>query len=100
MLERSDRLTVRREEPALRPRFLLLVGGLRTLVDGSHEPRLVLDAFFLRSLAVAGYARPVRVRPLRPRGGPRLRDRVRGSGVRKLPPVGRGRPGSRDDRPR
>jgi DNA repair protein RecO (recombination protein O) len=36
--------------------FLLLVGGLRTLVDGEHTPRLVLDAFLLRSLAVAGYA--------------------------------------------
>jgi DNA repair protein RecO (recombination protein O) len=29
---------------------------LRTLVEGGHEARLVLDAFFLRSLAVAGYA--------------------------------------------
>ncbi|GAA0979499.1 DNA repair protein RecO [Acrocarpospora macrocephala] len=55
MLETADRLTPSEKEPALR-QFLLLVGGLRTLVDGSHEPRLVLDAFFLRSLAVAGYA--------------------------------------------
>ncbi|MEU7897611.1 DNA repair protein RecO [Nonomuraea sp. NPDC049152] len=55
MLETADRLTQGEKEPALR-QFLLLVGGLRTLSDGSHEPRLVLDAYFLRSLAVAGYA--------------------------------------------
>jgi DNA repair protein RecO (recombination protein O) len=55
MLETADRLIVGEKEPALR-QFLLLVGGLRTLVEGGHEPRLVLDAYFLRSLAVAGYA--------------------------------------------
>ncbi len=55
MLEAADRITVAEKEPALR-QFLLLVGGLRTLAAGEHEPRLVLDAYFLRSLAVAGYA--------------------------------------------
>jgi DNA repair protein RecO (recombination protein O) len=55
MLETADRLTQGEKEPALR-QFLLLVGGLRTLSDGEHEARLVLDAYFLRSLAVAGYA--------------------------------------------
>ncbi|GAA2358493.1 DNA repair protein RecO [Nonomuraea africana] len=55
MLETADRLTQGEKEPALK-QFLLLVGGLRTLADGSHEARLVLDAYFLRSLAVAGYA--------------------------------------------
>jgi DNA repair protein RecO (recombination protein O) len=55
MLETAERLTAVEKEPALR-QFLLLVGGLRTLADGGHDPRLVLDAFFLRSLAVAGYA--------------------------------------------
>jgi DNA repair protein RecO (recombination protein O) len=54
MLETTEKLT-EEKEPALR-QFLLLVGGLRTLVDGSHEPRLVLDAFLLRSLALEGYA--------------------------------------------
>ncbi len=44
-----------RRQPALR-QFLLLVGGLRALGEGAHDPRLVLDAFLLRSLAVAGYA--------------------------------------------
>ena len=55
MLETAERFTVVEKEPALR-QFLLLVGGLRTLVDGGHGPRLVLDAYLLRSLAVAGYA--------------------------------------------
>lgn len=55
MLETADRLIVAEKEPALR-QFLLLIGGLRTLAEGEHDPRLVLDAFFLRSLAVAGYA--------------------------------------------
>src|SRR5580692_997924 len=55
MLETAERFTSVEKEPALR-QFLLLVGGLRTLVDGEHTPRLVLDAFLLRSLAVAGYA--------------------------------------------
>jgi DNA repair protein RecO (recombination protein O) len=55
MLETAERFTAIEKEPALR-QFLLLVGGLRTLVEGEHEPRLVLDAYLLRSLAVAGYA--------------------------------------------
>jgi DNA repair protein RecO (recombination protein O) len=55
MLETAERFTAVEKEPALR-QFLLLVGGLRTLVDRGHEPRLVLDAYLLRSLAVAGYA--------------------------------------------
>lgn len=54
MLETAEKLTEERE-PSLR-QFLLLVGGLRTLGDRSHEPRLVLDAFLLRSLSVGGWA--------------------------------------------
>jgi DNA repair protein RecO (recombination protein O) len=55
MLETAERFTPVEKEPALR-QFLLLVGGLRALGEGKHDPRLVLDAFLLRSLAVAGYA--------------------------------------------
>ena len=58
MLETAERLTPMEKEPALR-QFLLLVGGLRTLSEtgeDAREPRLVLDAYLLRSLAVAGYA--------------------------------------------
>jgi len=55
MLETAERFTPEERQPAQR-QFLLLVGGLRALGDGEHGPRLVLDAFLLRSLAVAGYA--------------------------------------------
>ena len=55
MLETAERFTPEEKEPAQR-QFLLLVGGLRALGEGVHTPRLVLDAFLLRSLAVAGYA--------------------------------------------
>jgi DNA repair protein RecO (recombination protein O) len=54
MLETAERLS-EEGQPALQ-QFLLLVGGLRTLADAAHEPTLVLDAFLLRSLAVAGWA--------------------------------------------
>jgi DNA repair protein RecO (recombination protein O) len=55
MLETAERFTPVEKEPALR-QLLLLIGGLRTLGEGQRDPRLVLDAFLLRSLAVAGYA--------------------------------------------
>ena len=54
MLETAERLTEERE-PAVQ-QFLLLAGGLRSLAGGEHEPGLVLDAYLLRSLAVAGWA--------------------------------------------
>ena len=54
MLETAERFTPVEKEPALR-QLLLLIGGLRALSDGEHDSRLVLDAFLLRSLAVAGY---------------------------------------------
>ena len=58
MLETAERFTPMEKEPALR-QFLLLIGGLRALGEAgeeTREPRLVLDAYLLRSLAVAGYA--------------------------------------------
>ncbi len=55
MLETVERLTPDEREPALQ-QYLLLLGGLRTLARGEHEPGLVLDAFLLRSLATAGWA--------------------------------------------
>jgi len=55
MLETAEKFTPVEKEPAMR-QFLLLVGGLRALGDEAHDPRLILDAYLLRSLAVAGYA--------------------------------------------
>ncbi len=54
MLETADRLTEERE-PALQ-QYLLLAGALRSLAGGEHDPGLVLDAYLLRALAVAGWA--------------------------------------------
>ncbi|HEX5495735.1 MAG TPA: DNA repair protein RecO [Mycobacteriales bacterium] len=54
VLETAERLTGEEREPSLRL-YLLVLGALRTLVAGEHEPRLVLDAFLVRSMAVAGW---------------------------------------------
>jgi DNA repair protein RecO (recombination protein O) len=55
MLETAERFTPVEKEPALR-QLLLLIGALRALGEAERDPRLVLDAFLLRSLAIAGYA--------------------------------------------
>jgi DNA repair protein RecO (recombination protein O) len=55
MLETTERLAETEGEPALQL-YLLLVGGLRSLAAGDHAPGLILDAFLLRALAVAGWA--------------------------------------------
>jgi DNA repair protein RecO (recombination protein O) len=55
MLETAWRLLPVDKQPALQ-QFLLLVGGLRTLVGAEHPTGQVLDSYLLRSLAVAGYA--------------------------------------------
>lgn len=55
MAETAERLTAEEREPATQ-QYLLLLGGLRTLVRREHDPELVLDAFLLRSMAVAGWA--------------------------------------------
>jgi DNA repair protein RecO (recombination protein O) len=54
VLETAERLTAEEREPSLRL-YLLAVGALRTLALGEHTPTLVLDAFILRALAIAGY---------------------------------------------
>jgi len=61
VLETAERLTAEEREPALRL-FLLVIGALRALVGGgrdalpARDPGLVLDAFLLRAMTVAGYA--------------------------------------------
>jgi DNA repair protein RecO (recombination protein O) len=52
--ETAERLTSEEGEPALRL-YLLVVGALRTLAERHREPGLVLDAFFLRAMATAGW---------------------------------------------
>ena len=51
--ETAERIT-EEGEPALRL-YLLVVGALRALAEHSHEPSLILDAFFLRAMSNAGW---------------------------------------------
>ena len=55
ILEAAERFTSNEGEPALQ-QFLLLIAALKALSYESHEPSLVLDAYLLRSLSIAGYA--------------------------------------------
>src|SRR5699024_8320328 len=55
MLETAEKVVAVEKDPALR-QFLLLIGALRTLGEARHDSRLILDAYLLRSSAVAGYA--------------------------------------------
>lgn len=55
MVETVDALVDHEKEPA-RDHFNLLHGGLGALSRREHDPGLVLDAFLLRALALAGYA--------------------------------------------
>ena len=61
VLETAERLTAEEREPSLKL-FLLVVGALRALTGGgpsavpARDPGLVLDAFLLRAMTVAGYA--------------------------------------------
>ena len=54
VLETAERLTAEEREPSLRL-YLLVTGALRALADDAHTPTLVLDAFILRAMAIAGY---------------------------------------------
>jgi DNA repair protein RecO (recombination protein O) len=58
MAEAAEKFTPVLRAPAT-DQFLLLVGGLRALADQERDPGLVLDAYLLRSLAVAGSGLPL-----------------------------------------
>ena len=55
MLETAERLVEAEREPSLQ-QYLLLTAAVRALAERAHAPGLVLDAYLLRSLAVAGWA--------------------------------------------
>jgi DNA repair protein RecO (recombination protein O) len=55
VLETAERLSAEEGEPSLRL-FLLVVGALRSLAADEHASGLILDAFVLRALTVAGYS--------------------------------------------
>ncbi|HEX2772431.1 MAG TPA: DNA repair protein RecO [Micromonosporaceae bacterium] len=53
--ETAERLTPVEREPSLRL-FLLTLGAIRALAEGAHASTLVLDAYLLRGMALAGWA--------------------------------------------
>ena len=53
--ETAERLTSVEHEPALRL-FLLTLGAMRALADNAHPSGLVLDAYLLRAMGIAGWA--------------------------------------------
>ncbi len=55
LAEATERLVPEEMEPA-RPHYRLLATGLAALCDARRDPRLVIDAFLLRSLATGGWA--------------------------------------------
>lgn len=59
MIETADRLVTEEGEPALQ-QFQLLAGALHALTtgtsDGPRPPAMVMDAYLLRAIALAGYA--------------------------------------------
>jgi len=52
--ETAERLTPEEGEPALR-QYLLVTGALRSLADREHQASLILDAFLIRSMSLAGW---------------------------------------------
>jgi DNA repair protein RecO (recombination protein O) len=55
IVETAERLTSEEREPSLRL-YLLVVSALRALSETARDPSLVLDAFLLRAMALAGWA--------------------------------------------
>jgi len=55
ILESSERFTAQEHEPAVQ-QYNLVVGALKVLTHNTYDPSLILDAYILRSLGVAGYA--------------------------------------------
>ena len=89
MLETAERFTPVEKEPALR-QLLLLIGGLRTLGDGEHEPRAGarrLPAALARGGRVR--PRPAGMRPLRRAGASGCRRSPSRPAAWSAPPAGR-----------
>jgi DNA repair protein RecO (recombination protein O) len=55
VVETAERLSAEEREPSLRL-YMLTVGAMKAFAGGEHDASLVLDAFLLRAMAVAGYA--------------------------------------------
>ena len=55
IVETAERLTAEEREPSLKL-YLLVVSALRAMSETPRDPSLVLDAFLLRAMALAGWA--------------------------------------------
>ena len=55
IVETTERLTSEERQPSLRL-YLLLVSALRSLAESGRDPSLVLDAFLLRAMTLAGWS--------------------------------------------
>ena len=77
--ETAERMT-EEGEPALRL-YLLVVGALRALEAGTHDPGLVLDAFLIRAMASAGWEPALRECATCSRPGPHAAFNVPAGGV-------------------
>lgn len=53
IVEAAERIA---EADVQRSLYILCIGALRAVSRGDHDPRLVLDSYLLRSLAIAGWA--------------------------------------------
>ena len=53
MLEAAEKLTA---EESNSQQYLLLLGALRSMASKEHDAALILDAYLLRSLSIAGWA--------------------------------------------
>jgi DNA repair protein RecO (recombination protein O) len=77
--ETTERLT-EEGEPALRL-YLLVVGALRALVAGEHDPGLILDAFLIRAMSNAGWEPALRECAKCSRPGPHAAFNVAAGGA-------------------
>ena len=77
--ETAERLT-EEGEPALRL-YLLVVGALRALVAGEHDPGLILDAFLVRAMSNAGWEPALRECAKCSRPGPHAAFNVAAGGT-------------------
>ena len=86
MLETAERLTAGGEASPRCSSSCCSSAALRALASGEHDPALVLDAFLLRSLSVAGWAPTLRgLRALRHDPARTARSHVAGRRRRSAP---------------
>jgi len=78
--ETAERLTAEEREPSLRL-YLLVVSALRALTDRARVPTLVLDAFLLRAMVLAGWAPALRECARCGSAGPHVAFHVPSGGV-------------------